>query len=104
MMLHPMHAWLFWLPLMLLLFFAFRARSRRALWWATRWDRRRDGRWHYGRPPAPSSPQLDEGVRARLELVEQLESRVTELENRLDFAERLLAGRHATDPAAQPGA
>jgi hypothetical protein len=34
---------------------------------------------------------LDEETRARLATVDQLESRVSELENRLDFTERLLA-------------
>jgi hypothetical protein len=43
--------------------------------------------------PPDRAPELDESVRARLELVDQLETRVTELENRLDFAERLLAER-----------
>lgn len=37
--------------------------------------------------------ELDEAVRARLASIDQLETRVAELENRLDFAERLLAGR-----------
>jgi uncharacterized coiled-coil protein SlyX len=39
-------------------------------------------------------------VRARLDLVDQLETRVTELENRLDFAERLLAERKEEKPLA----
>lgn len=37
--------------------------------------------------------RLDQAVRARLELIDQLDSRVAELENRLDFTERLLAQR-----------
>ncbi len=53
---------------------------------------RRSG-WRSYREPRPRPPELDEGVRARLELVDQLEARVAELENRLDFAERLLADR-----------
>lgn len=53
---------------------------------------RRSG-WRSSREPRPRAPELDEGVRARLELVDQLETRVAELENRLDFAERLLADR-----------
>jgi hypothetical protein len=35
--------------------------------------------------------ELEEETRARLAAVDQLESRVSELENRLDFTERLLA-------------
>jgi hypothetical protein len=35
--------------------------------------------------------ELDEETRARLATVDQLETRVSELENRLDFTERLLA-------------
>jgi hypothetical protein len=53
---------------------------------------RRSGWGRYRNPP-PRAPELDESVRVRLELVDQLESRVAELENRLDFAERLLAER-----------
>ena len=53
---------------------------------------RRSG-WGRHRDPRPPTPELDESVRVRLELVDQLESRVAELENRLDFAERLLAER-----------
>jgi len=49
--------------------------------------------WGRYRDPRPRTPELDESVRVRLELVDQLESRVAELENRLDFAERLLAER-----------
>jgi BMFP domain-containing protein YqiC len=37
--------------------------------------------------------ELDEETRARLAAVDQLEARVSELENRLDFTERLLAER-----------
>jgi hypothetical protein len=50
----------------------------------------------WGRPDRRTTArqlELDESVRARLELVDQLESRVAELENRLDFTERLLADR-----------
>src|SRR5687768_8695712 len=35
--------------------------------------------------------ELDDESRARLAVVDQLETRVSELENRLDFTERLLA-------------
>jgi hypothetical protein len=42
----------------------------------------------------------DEETKARLALVDQLETRVSELENRLDFTERLLAERSATSNSA----
>jgi hypothetical protein len=74
-----------WIPLLLLGIF---------FWGPWRWGRRpprwnRAGPWHQ----AEQAPELSEAVRARLDLVDQLETRVTELENRLDFAERLLAER-----------
>lgn len=56
-------------------------------WRRSGWGRHRDPR------DAPRSRELDESIRARLELVDQLETRVAELENRLDFTERLLADR-----------
>jgi hypothetical protein len=109
MMLHPIHALFFWLPLILFLVFVLRGGPRRGLYWGggdwRGWGAHRRGwgpGWEERRHSPAASPALDEGVRARLELVEQLESRVTELENRLDFTERLLAGRSAADPAATP--
>ena len=55
---------------------------------------RRSGWRRYRDPHTLSRPtELDESIRARLELVDQLETRVAELENRLDFTERLLAER-----------
>jgi hypothetical protein len=77
-----------WIPLLLLALF---------FWRPWRWGRRRPSMWD-GPPPRhyqrlERAPELDEAVRARLDLVDQLETRVTELENRLDFAERLLAER-----------
>jgi hypothetical protein len=65
-------------------------------WRRAGWGRSRGQRsgWERSWDTGPSRPpELDESVRARLELVDQLESRVAELENRLDFAERLLAER-----------
>ena len=56
-------------------------------WRRSGWGRRPDRR------ATPRQVELDESIRARLELVDQLESRVAELENRLDFTERLLADR-----------
>lgn len=48
--------------------------------------------WLTGRKGGPglTPPELDE-VKARLESVQELEQRVYELEERLEFAERLLA-------------
>ena len=55
-------------------------------WRRSGWGRHRD-------PRRPRPPEMDESIRARLDLMDQLESRVAELENRLDFTERLLAER-----------
>jgi hypothetical protein len=76
-----------WIPFLLIgLFF----------WGPWRWGRRMR-RWERGRygpwQDRPRSAELDESVKARLDLVDQLETRVSELENRLDFTERLLAER-----------
>jgi hypothetical protein len=43
--------------------------------------------------------ELEEQTRARLAIVDQLETRVSELENRLDFTERLLAERSTSSTA-----
>lgn len=77
------NAWAFWwviLPMMA--FFCWRPRGR---------SRHRE---------RPERTELDEETRARLALVDQLETRVSELENRLDFTERLLASGQA-ERAAQ---
>jgi len=63
-------------------------------WWGPRGRHRR---WERGARPAPA--ELDEETRARLAMVDQLESRVSELEDRLDFTERLLSsGKRERDP------
>lgn len=77
-----------WIPMLLIgLFF----------WGPWRWGRRRTAPWGWHRQgrwqQTDRPPELDEAIRVRLEAVDQLETRVTELENRLDFAERLLAER-----------
>ncbi len=67
-----------WIPLLVAFLFFCRP------WWGRApWHRERDTR----------REELDRAIQARLDLVEQLEARVAELENRLDFAERLLAER-----------
>lgn len=82
---HVIGGW--WIVFFLLPFFFW----RRAGWGRSRRSRAAgDASWD---PRFSHPPELDESIRVRLELVDQLESRVAELENRLDFAERLLAER-----------
>lgn len=54
-------------------------------------------RWRYRalRPGTDGSARGLAALETRLSAVEQLEARVSELENRLDFAERVMAGREA---------
>jgi hypothetical protein len=72
------HGWAFWWIIPMMMFF----------WWGPL--RYRRGRC---REEGGSTRELDEETRARLAVVDQLEARVSELENRLDFTERLLAER-----------
>jgi hypothetical protein len=72
------HGWAFWWIIPMMMFF----------WWGP--HRYRRGRF---REERGSPGELDEEIRARLAVVDQLEARVSELENRLDFTERLLAER-----------
>jgi hypothetical protein len=78
-----------WIFLLVALFFWGPWRWRRRM---QRWEPDRYGPWRHGQRPA----ELDESVKARLDLVDQLETRVSELENRLDFTERLLSDRPAS--------
>lgn len=48
-----------------------------------------------------SPPEELEAIHGRLDAAEALEARVTDLEERLDFAERMLARQH--EPEALPG-
>jgi hypothetical protein len=75
-----------WIFLLVALFFWSPWRWRRRM---RRWEQDRYGPWRHTPRPA----ELDESIKARLDLVDQLETRVSELENRLDFTERLLAER-----------
>jgi len=58
---------------------------------------RRGRRWRRGfTPRRQQTPDIDvAAIEHRLATVEQLEARVAELENRVDFAERLMAGRES---------
>ena len=47
-------------------------------------------------PPPPGLEELD-SIQARLANVEALEARVNELEERVDFAERLIASQHESE-------
>lgn len=78
------HAWAWWWTLPMMMFF----------WWGPRGRHRR---WE--REARPAQAELDEETRARLAMVDQLESRVSELENRLDFTERLLSERSTSSTA-----
>ena len=78
--------WLF--PLLLFLVFNPFRRRRRLGYWPD-WD----GRVERGRPRQQEESETDEATLQRNNQIEQLESRVAELESRLDFAERLLAQR-----------
>lgn len=76
------HGWAFWWIIPMLMFF----------WWGPRHRKCARQRDALGNRQEP-----DDETRARLAAVDQLESRVSELENRLDFTERLLADRAAAD-------
>jgi hypothetical protein len=72
-------AFMFWLVPLLLFSFAFRRR---------RWYGRR------GPPPWADAGDLRREIESQRGTIERLESTVSQLEERLDFTERLLAGRH----------
>jgi hypothetical protein len=74
-------AWMFWL--IPFLFFCMMARH---------WGRRR---WMYA---MPGPPRRDRELDEQREYVDSLERRVAELEERLDFTERLLAQRNQAAP------
>ena len=79
------HGWAFWWVIPMMMFF----------WWGP--HRYRRGRY---REEGGRARELDEEIRARLAVVDHLEARVSELENRLDFTERLLAERTPTSNSA----
>ncbi len=75
-------AFMFWLVPLLLISFAFRRR---------RWYGR------YGPPPWGDGADVRREIEAQRSTIERLESTVSQLEERLDFTERLIAGRHEAD-------
>lgn len=75
-------AWMFW---MVPLFFFF-AMMRRRRW--ERWAMRQGG---YG--PRGSGGTLQREVESQRTYIEELEGRVAQLEEKLDFTERLVTGR-----------
>jgi len=77
-------AFMFWLVPLLLISIALRRR---------RWDR------GYAPPPWPDAGALGREIEAQRATIERLESAVSQLEERLDFTERLLAGRHEAGAA-----
>jgi hypothetical protein len=78
-------AFMFWLVPLLLFSFVFRRR---------RWYGR------YGAPPWAESDGLRREIETQRTTIERLESSVSQLEERLDFTERLLAGRHQAGTAS----
>ena len=72
-------AFMFWLVPLLLFSFAFR---------------RRRGHGRYGSPPWAEAGDLRREIESQRGTIERLENTVSQLEERLDFTERLLAGRH----------
>lgn len=95
---HP----IFWLAVGLFFLFRMQRRSMRRRWamggpmgyapfgWGP-WGNARNAQWALQQPQVPAAPQpLAQPDRT---LVESLESRIAELESRLEFAERLMANK-----------
>jgi hypothetical protein len=61
-------------------------------------------RRRFERPAAGPAPEELESIDARLAHLEALEAHLNELEERVDFAERFIAGRHESErlPAGPP--
>lgn len=77
-------AWMFW---MVPLFFCF-AMMRRWRW--ERWAMAQAG---YGSRAAGRGSRLEREVENQKTYIEELESRIAQLEEKLEFTERLVAGR-----------
>ena len=87
---------IFWLVILLIAFRAFRRRER----WAMMGPRGygRYGGWYdssefYTPRSRGIEPKSREQLQSQQEYIDSLETRVSELEERLDFTERLVAGR-----------
>jgi hypothetical protein len=78
-------AFMFWLVPLLLISMAFRRR---------RWYGRYGPSGRYGPPPWADGSDLRREIEVQRGTIERLESTVSQLEERLDFTERLLSGRH----------
>jgi hypothetical protein len=84
-------SWYFWfIPLGFFWFFGMRRR----------WDRPRPGRKRRHKAESAASTELLSEVEAQRTYISDLEARVAELENRLDFTERMLSTRHQTESTA----
>jgi hypothetical protein len=87
-------SWHFWLiPIFFFWFFGMRRRFGDL----PRHRRRKLARTEAGTAP---DPELAAEVETQRSYISDLEARVAELENRLDFTERLLATRHQTESTA----
>ena len=85
--------WYFWLiPVVVFWSFGFRRR----------WEHqpRRGKRKRRGIEEAEANPELAAEVETQRTYIGDLEARVAELENRLDFTERLLSTRHNSETTA----
>ena len=83
--------WYFWLiPVVIFWSFGFRRR----------WEPHRPGRKRREREELAGQPELAAEVEAQRAYIGDLEARVAELENRLDFTERLLSSRHHSESPA----
>jgi hypothetical protein len=87
---------IFWLVILLIAFRAFRRRER----WAMMGPRGygRYGGWYdssefYAPGARGIEPKSREQLQEQQKYIDSLETRVSELEERLDFTERLIAGR-----------
>jgi hypothetical protein len=113
--------WMFWI--VALVFWSVTMRRRRQWWAWRRWEMMGPPSWWYGPDGAPGAPwsrgvrgargahdgagpsampaRRDAGDGDEASHVEALESRIAELEQRLDFTERLLAGRDRNAQASE---
>lgn len=98
------HLWI--LPLALFWFFGFShwrggANKARAKWALKSREKQARGDWELNEGIEPDFPAQQEMENQR-RTIEDMEIRIAELENRLDFAERLLAGRSEAASHTQP--